>query len=131
MTFRGPLEDRLAIRERYDAYSDVMAHFIRDVRKDLQAPELPFVIGVLGVGGPVEEQSGWCLARPQLRLDPDREQRGGFGHPERHRIDAAADRHGDLPRQRQRLLQHRHLGLPHADAVRQLGSSTSLSLSRA
>lgn len=37
----------------YDAYSAVMAHFIRDVRKDLDAPKLPFVIGVLGVGGPV------------------------------------------------------------------------------
>ncbi len=36
----------------YDAYSDGMTHFIRDVRKDLQAPKLPFVIGVLGVGGP-------------------------------------------------------------------------------
>ncbi len=39
----------------YDAYTDVMAHFIRDVRKDLNAPKLPFVIGVLGVGGPVSE----------------------------------------------------------------------------
>lgn len=39
----------------YSAYSDVMAHFIRDVRKDLNAPKLPFVIGVLGVGGPVSE----------------------------------------------------------------------------
>ncbi len=36
----------------YAAYSDVMAHFIRDVRRDLNAPKLPFVIGVLGVGGP-------------------------------------------------------------------------------
>lgn len=35
----------------YDAYSDVLAHFIRDVRQDLQAPRMPFVIGVLGVGG--------------------------------------------------------------------------------
>jgi len=35
----------------YDAYSHVMAHFIRDVRKDLNAPKMPFVIGVLGVGG--------------------------------------------------------------------------------
>lgn len=35
----------------YDAYSDTMAHFIRDVRKDLNAPQMPFVIGVLGVGG--------------------------------------------------------------------------------
>ena len=39
----------------YDAYSDAMAHFIRDVRKDLNKPKLPFVIGVLGVGGPTSE----------------------------------------------------------------------------
>ena len=38
----------------YSAYSTVMAHFIRDVRKDLNVPQLPFVIGVLGVGGPTE-----------------------------------------------------------------------------
>jgi hypothetical protein len=35
----------------YAAYSEVMAQFIRDVRKDLGAPKMPFVIGVLGVGG--------------------------------------------------------------------------------
>jgi hypothetical protein len=39
----------------YDAYSVAMAHFIRDVRKDLNAPKLPFVIGVLGVGGPTAD----------------------------------------------------------------------------
>lgn len=39
----------------YDAYTDAMVHFIRDVRKDLNSPKLPFVIGVLGVGGPVAE----------------------------------------------------------------------------
>jgi alpha-galactosidase len=39
----------------YDAYSTVMAHFIRDVRKDLGTPKLPFVIGVMGVGGPTSE----------------------------------------------------------------------------
>jgi len=39
----------------YDAYSTALAHFIRDVRKDLHAPQLPFVIGVMGVGGPVAE----------------------------------------------------------------------------
>ena len=32
-------------------YSELMAHFIRDVRKDLSAPKMPFVIGVIGVGG--------------------------------------------------------------------------------
>src|SRR5690606_3940437 len=34
------------------AYAENMAHFIRDVRKDLDTPELPFIIGQLGVGGP-------------------------------------------------------------------------------
>lgn len=36
----------------YEAYSDALAHFIRDIRQELNAPELPFVIAVLGVGGP-------------------------------------------------------------------------------
>ena len=39
----------------YDAYSTAMSHFIRDVRRDLNAPKLPCVIGVLGVGGPTAE----------------------------------------------------------------------------
>ncbi len=39
----------------YDQYSELLAQFIRDVRKDLFAPNLPFVIGVMGVGGPVEK----------------------------------------------------------------------------
>ena len=36
---------------KYDVYSDLLAKFIRDVRKDLSAPKMPFVIGVLGVDG--------------------------------------------------------------------------------
>lgn len=39
----------------YDKYSIVMAHFIRDVRKDLSSPQLPFVIGVMGAGGPISK----------------------------------------------------------------------------
>lgn len=39
----------------YDAYSNTLTHFIRDVRKDLNTPKLPFVIGVIGVGGPTSE----------------------------------------------------------------------------
>jgi hypothetical protein len=35
----------------FSEYSRLLACFIRDVRKDLDAPNLPFVIGVLGVGG--------------------------------------------------------------------------------
>lgn len=36
----------------YDSYSHLLTHFIRDVRVDLNAKKLPFVIGVLGIGGP-------------------------------------------------------------------------------
>jgi len=39
----------------YDLYSQLLCHFIRDVRKDLNAPKMPFVIGVMGIGGPVTE----------------------------------------------------------------------------
>ena len=38
----------------YDQYSEVMAHFIRDVRRGLKSPNLPFVIGVMGAGGPTD-----------------------------------------------------------------------------
>jgi Carbohydrate esterase, sialic acid-specific acetylesterase len=41
----------------YDEYSRLLAHFIRDARKDLSAPKMPFVIGVLGVGGESENES--------------------------------------------------------------------------
>lgn len=37
-------------------YTANMTHFIRDVRKDLDAAELPFVIGQLGVGGTKEKR---------------------------------------------------------------------------
>ena len=45
----------------YDLYSELMAHFIRDVRKDLSAPKMPFVIGVMGTGGPVANYTGGAL----------------------------------------------------------------------
>lgn len=35
----------------YSKYAEWLADFIRDVRKDFGAPKMPFVIGVLGVGG--------------------------------------------------------------------------------
>jgi hypothetical protein len=38
----------------YDQYGELLSQFIRDVRKDLSAPKMPFVIGVMGIGG-VEE----------------------------------------------------------------------------
>lgn len=35
----------------YDLYGEWLTHFIRDVRKDLSAPKMPFVIGVMGIDG--------------------------------------------------------------------------------
>ena len=37
--------------KRFDEYGRLMAMFIRDVRKDLSAPKMPFVIGVAGFDG--------------------------------------------------------------------------------
>ena len=37
-------------------YSQLLAQFIRDVRKDLSAPKMPWVIGVMGIGGAREDQ---------------------------------------------------------------------------
>jgi len=42
---------RTAPGNAYAKYGEWLADFIRDVRKDLDAPNLPFVIGVMGVGG--------------------------------------------------------------------------------
>jgi len=36
---------------RYETYSECLSQFIRDVRHDLSAPKMPFVIGVMGVSG--------------------------------------------------------------------------------
>lgn len=35
----------------YDQYTWLLEHLIRDVRKDLNAPNMPAVIGVMGIGG--------------------------------------------------------------------------------
>ncbi len=43
-TWRYPNND-------YDEYGQLLAQFIREVRKDLSAPKLPFVIGTIGVDG--------------------------------------------------------------------------------
>lgn len=39
----------------YDAYSELLGHFIRDVRKEFKARKVPFAIGVLGVDGPTKD----------------------------------------------------------------------------
>jgi alpha-galactosidase len=48
----------------YDEYSRLLAHFIRDVRKDLSVPKMPFVIGVLGVDGEKNVNFRKAMAAP-------------------------------------------------------------------
>ncbi len=49
----------------YAEYSRLMAHFIRDVRRDLSAPNMPFVIGVIGVDGD-KAKGGIANLRPAM-----------------------------------------------------------------
>jgi alpha-galactosidase len=55
----------------YDLYSELMSHFIRDVRKDLGVPEMPFVIGVMGVGGIQEKPNYFRQAMVAPALLPE------------------------------------------------------------
>jgi len=50
---------------RYAKYGEWMADFIRDVRKDLNAPKMPFVIGVIGVQGD-KATGGLAHIRPAM-----------------------------------------------------------------
>ena len=43
--------------KEYTEYSRLMSCFIRDIRKDLNTPKLPFVIGVMGIGGPIANEN--------------------------------------------------------------------------
>ena len=40
----------------FKEYTSMLTHFIRDVRKDFGTPEMPFVIGVMGLGGPIDRE---------------------------------------------------------------------------
>jgi alpha-galactosidase len=55
--------------DRYAMYSELLATFIRDVRKDFNAPKLPFVIGVMGVGG-LKDQSHSMVTFRQAMAAP-------------------------------------------------------------
>ena len=46
-----PMADEETRTKDYSEYSRLLSCFIRDVRKELSASKLPFVIGVLGTGG--------------------------------------------------------------------------------
>ena len=54
----------------YDMYGQLLADFIRDVRKDLSAPKMPFVIGVMGIGGVKEDQKPPQMYFRQAQVAP-------------------------------------------------------------
>lgn len=57
--------------DRFALYSDLLAQFIRDVRKDLAAPNMPFVIGVMGVGGLKDESPMMTAFRRAMAAPAD------------------------------------------------------------
>lgn len=61
---------------RYHGYTEVMAHFIRDLRMHLQAPELPFVVGVIGVDGLDPNEGIVALREAQTAVAQLKEFRG-------------------------------------------------------
>jgi len=57
--------------DRFALYSELLAQFIRDVRKDLNAPNMPFVIGVMGVGGLKNKSSEMLAFRRAMAAPAD------------------------------------------------------------
>jgi alpha-galactosidase len=62
--FNDLVDSQTYPNENYDEYSRLLAHFIRDVRQDLSAPKMPFVIGVLGVEGEKNVNFRKAMAAP-------------------------------------------------------------------
>lgn len=54
----------------YDEYADLLIHFIRDVRKDLSAPRMPFVIGVMGIDGEKQDKKAPQMHFRQAQRKP-------------------------------------------------------------
>jgi len=104
---------------RYANYSRWLADLIRDVRYDLHAPALPFVIGVMGVGGahPNEHVTAFRLAMaapaalPEFRGNVAAVQTAPFWDEQ---LGAIADKH-DQVRQMAYLLKSKSKGHPNSD----------------
>ena len=71
-------------------YASNMAHFIRDVRKDLKAPKLPFVIGLMGQNGS-KPAGGAMLEIQQAQLSME-DLEGFKGNVKAVRTDVLADK---------------------------------------
>ena len=71
-------------------YASNMAHFIKDVRKDLKAPKLPFVIGLMGQNGS-KPAGGAMLEIQQAQLSME-DLEGFKGNVKAVRTDVLADK---------------------------------------
>jgi Carbohydrate esterase, sialic acid-specific acetylesterase len=106
---------------RFDDYSETLSHFIRDVRRDLSAPRMPFVIGVLGVGGvhanpeTVEFRRAMAApaAHPEFAGNVTAVETASFWSEE---LGAIADKH-DKVHQMRYFLDSKHKDHPNADGL--------------
>lgn len=78
MVNRGvyPLVDSQSVTPRFAKYTEWLGNFVRDVRKDLSASELPFVIGVMGVGGKSPNEGNRDFRASQAAVADVREFKG-------------------------------------------------------
>jgi Carbohydrate esterase, sialic acid-specific acetylesterase len=56
----------------YALYAELLAQLIRDVRRDLAAPQLPVVVGVMGIGGLKENEVAPQMHFRQAQIAPSR-----------------------------------------------------------
>jgi hypothetical protein len=66
----GDTYDQQMRPDGYKLYGELLAHLIRDVRKDLAVPKLPFVIGVMGIGGEKEDKKAPQMHFRQAQIAP-------------------------------------------------------------
>ncbi len=114
-----PIPKKDSKEPRYADYSRWLADFIRDVRKDLKVPKMPFVIGVMGVGGmkPNENVAAFREAMaapaslPEFKGNVVAVQTAPFWD---EKLGAIADKH-DQVRQMGYLLKTKNKNQPNAD----------------
>jgi len=114
-----PIPGQDSKQPRYADYSRWLADFIRDVRGDLNTPKMPFVIGVMGVGGakPNEHVAAFRQAMaapaalPEFRGNVVAVQTAPFWD---EKLGAIADKH-DQVRQLGYLLQTKNKNNANAD----------------
>lgn len=95
-------------------YESNLAHFIRDVRKDLKAPKLPFVIGVMGQNGSKPAKGAMLIIQQaQLAMEALPEFRGNV---KAIRTDVLVDEAAEklYPEWRERTEEWQQTGSDHA-----------------